>query len=73
MKLALGDTVKFTAKVSKRSGDKVTATAKGKIVSFAGHGNIVASVDFAGTWFPHEETGSPVRTVPVANLYKVCP
>jgi len=66
----LGDTVQFSDAVVKRFGHNAEcANAKGTIVAWCGPG--AAKVDFAGTWIPHEDTGSTIRAVPRSNLQKV--
>ena len=67
-KFSVGDRVAFARDVVRRVGhDKHTADARGRVVDVNGP---VISVDFAGTWRPHENGGT-VRYVPAANLIRV--
>jgi hypothetical protein len=68
IKFFVGDKVAFHRDVVRRLGVcRNVADARGRIVAV--HGPVV-SVDFAGTWEPHENGGS-VRHVPAANLTKI--
>lgn len=70
MKFNIGDKVAFAQSVLKRMGhDKQQADARGIVVGVMSGGKVV-SVDWGGTWLPHEDGGT-VRTLPAANLTKI--
>ena len=62
-----GDKVAFAQAVIRRTNDGTRA--RGTVVSADAN---VVTVDFAGTWIPHENGGT-VRHVPAANLTKIQP
>ena len=67
-KFNIGDVVAFAPAVVARTGHhKFDGDARGRVLSVDG---AVISVDFAGTWIPHEDGGT-VRFIPAANLVKV--
>ena len=67
-KFNIGDVVAFAPAVVARTGhNKLDGDARGRVISIDG---AVISVDFAGTWLPHEDGGT-VRYVPAANLIRV--
>lgn len=67
-KLKIGDVVAFAPAVVARAGhNKLDGDARGRVLSVDG---AVISVDFAGTWYLHENGGT-VRYIPAANLIKV--
>ena len=67
-KFNIGDVVAFAPAVIARTGhNKLDGDARGCVLSIDG---AVISVDFAGTWLPHEDGGT-VRYVPAANLIRV--
>lgn len=64
----IGDVVAFAPAVVARTGHhKFDGDARGRVLSVDG---AVVSVDFAGTWIPHEDGGT-IRFIPAANLVKV--
>jgi hypothetical protein len=64
----IGDVVAFAPAVVARTGHhKFDGDARGRVLSVDG---AVISVDFAGTWIPHEDGGT-IRFIPAANLVKV--
>ena len=64
----IGDVVAFAPAVVARTGhNKFDGDARGRVLSVDG---AVVSVDFAGTWIPHENGGT-IRFIPAANLIKV--
>lgn len=64
----IGDVVAFAPAVVARTGHhKFDGDARGRVLSVDG---AVISVDFAGTWIPHEDGGT-IRFIPAANLIKV--
>ena len=68
LKFNIGDVVAFAPTVVARTGhNKLDGDARGRVLSIDG---AVISVDFAGTWRPHENGGT-VRYVPAANLIRV--
>ena len=74
LKFNVGDRVAFARHVVKRLGhDRRVADVRGRVVAVSGPGiggGEIVSVDFEGTWEPHED-GSNVRHVPGANLTKI--
>ena len=67
-KFNIGDVVAFAPAVVARTGHhKFDGDARGRVLSVDG---AVISVDFAGTWIPHEDGGT-IRFIPAANLVKV--
>ena len=67
-KFNIGDVVAFAPAVVARTGHyKFDGDARGRVLSVEG---AVISVDFAGTWIPHENGGT-IRFIPAANLVKV--
>jgi adenine/guanine phosphoribosyltransferase-like PRPP-binding protein len=67
----LGQPVAFSQAVIRRSGDQIlTAQARGVVVAVAtrrGMGGPMVSVDWRGTYIPHEDGGT-VRHIPGVNL-----
>lgn len=68
--VTVGQRVAFSQVVLRRAEDPRTASARGRIVELHDN-NRIAAVDWEGTWFPNEETGSTVRWMPVKNLTPV--
>jgi hypothetical protein len=65
-----GHTVAFAQPVIRRAHDqRRLADARGIVVAVTGP---VVSVDWRGTWEPHEDGGT-VRHLPAANLTRVFP
>jgi hypothetical protein len=66
-----GQPVAFSQAVIRRSGDQIfTARARGTVVSVfdkPGLGGPLVSVDWHGTYIPHEDGGT-VRHIPGVNL-----
>jgi hypothetical protein len=68
IKFSIGDNVTFHSDVIRRLGcDKNVADARGRVIDVNGP---VISVDFAGTWIPHENGGT-VRHIPASNLTRI--
>jgi hypothetical protein len=69
-KIKVGDQVRFTSQVVSRSGNRSSESgrralkARGLVTQVR---DGVISVDFEGTWIPHENGGT-VRHLPEANL-----
>jgi hypothetical protein len=74
IKFKINDRVAFARDVVQRMGhDRRVADVRGRVVAVSGPGiggGEIVSVDFEGTWEPHED-GSNVRHVPAANLTKI--
>ena len=68
-KFSVGDTVKFSMDVLKRT-DGQGKNARGVVISLDSK-IPYAAVDFQGTWIANEETGSTIRMVPIKNLAAV--
>lgn len=70
-KFFVGDKVTFARDVVRRTGND--NHARGRVVAVSGpgiSGSVIVSVDFEGSWIPHE-FGGTVRHVPAANLTKI--
>ena len=71
IKFSVGDNVTFARDVVRRTGND--SSARGTVVAVSGpgiSGSVIVSVDFEGSWIPHE-FGGTVRHVPAANLTKL--
>ena len=68
-KFSVGDTVKFSMDVLKRT-DGQGKNARGVVISLDSK-IPYAAVDFQGTWIANEETGSTIRMVPIKNIAAV--